>query len=380
METKETTASSDRWRYNSLIVDPRPESLAGRSDPYFHYSLPPSAISHSSIPLEAKRSQQGPKVHAYNYKNSPDYYIPNTNYLRTHSDSSRSSSAISCSSSAVSNTTIPEIAFLQPQERYSLPFIPESQRNTLVSLSPNFASRDHDIPTCSICLENSNEFPQYGPASQCMHAPIICTPCLEEHISHSVLTDGLTLITCPVPDCRQILEYEDVLRGAKGHTACLNRYEALLLRRLLENDPNFVWCKNSACDWGQIHEGGVDNPLVICEECNAQSCFAHDMPWHTGSTCAEFSARTNAKAHRLMLRRRRRREEYDSEEYIQNNTKKCPNQSCGRRIQKNGGCNHMVCRFPAGCGHEFCWLCLADYGGPHRPGCEYYAHIFRIID
>lgn len=32
----------------------------------------------------------------------------------------------------------------------------------------------------------------------------------------------------------------------------------------------------------------------------------------------------------------------------------CP--SCQVPIEKNGGCNHMRCK----CGHEFCWLCMAE--------------------
>jgi ariadne-1 len=39
------------------------------------------------------------------------------------------------------------------------------------------------------------------------------------------------------------------------------------------------------------------------------------------------------------------------------NTKPCPR--CNRRIEKNGGCNHMTCRTNNGdgCRYEFCWVC-----------------------
>ncbi|CAK0793329.1 unnamed protein product [Prorocentrum cordatum] len=40
--------------------------------------------------------------------------------------------------------------------------------------------------------------------------------------------------------------------------------------------------------------------------------------------------------------------------------KPCP--TCSRLIQKNGGCVHMTCRAPAGCGHEFNWDCLCPWG------------------
>ena len=48
-----------------------------------------------------------------------------------------------------------------------------------------------------------------------------------------------------------------------------------------------------------------------------------------------------------------------SSKWIKDNTQQCP--KCHRHIEKNGGCNHMTCRPPGGCSHEFCWLCLADW-------------------
>ncbi|KAL5637155.1 hypothetical protein ACGC1H_000965 [Rhizoctonia solani] len=237
-------------------------------------------------------------------------------------------------------------------------------------LAPPQGAKFHSsAPTCLICLDNTNHFSRRGPTSRCTHPSTICTPCLEEYISHSVLTDGLTSITCPIPECEQTLGYDDVIRVAKSDQICLNRYEALLLRRHLEHDPNFTWCKNPACSWGQIHEGGDENPLVICEQCCTQSCFTHDIPWHAGLTCRQFDVNLiEAESHRL--KEQRNNENQESEEYIRNHAKKCP--SCGRQIQKSGGCNHMTCRFPAGCGHQFCWLCLADWGQRHEPHCKSY--------
>lgn len=37
-------------------------------------------------------------------------------------------------------------------------------------------------------------------------------------------------------------------------------------------------------------------------------------------------------------------------------TEPCPN--CGVSIQKDEGCDHMVC---AKCKHEYCWRCLGPY-------------------
>lgn len=42
--------------------------------------------------------------------------------------------------------------------------------------------------------------------------------------------------------------------------------------------------------------------------------------------------------------------------WISENTKFCP--KCHIRIEKNKGCNHMICQH---CHFQFCWLCLCDW-------------------
>ncbi|OQO12063.1 hypothetical protein B0A48_02702 [Cryoendolithus antarcticus] len=56
--------------------------------------------------------------------------------------------------------------------------------------------------------------------------------------------------------------------------------------------------------------------------------------------------------------RRRRAEEAKGVDWVQRNSKQCPNTKCGFSIQKKSGCDHMTC---SRCKHEFCWECLADY-------------------
>ena len=46
--------------------------------------------------------------------------------------------------------------------------------------------------------------------------------------------------------------------------------------------------------------------------------------------------------------------------WISANTKECP--KCGATIEKDGGCNHMICK-NLSCKYDFCWVCL----GPWEP-------------
>lgn len=62
---------------------------------------------------------------------------------------------------------------------------------------------------------------------------------------------------------------------------------------------------------------------------------------------------------------RQRELENRSIDYINLNAKKCP--QCRSNIEKNGGCNHMIC---GRCGHQFCWVCLGPHDGHIDLGCS----------
>merc|ERR1719401_2205391 len=55
------------------------------------------------------------------------------------------------------------------------------------------------------------------------------------------------------------------------------------------------------------------------------------------------------------------RDDGECHTWLRLNTKMCP--KCQNPIEKNGGCMHMTCRKPGGCGHEFCWICMGDWRG-----------------
>lgn len=54
-----------------------------------------------------------------------------------------------------------------------------------------------------------------------------------------------------------------------------------------------------------------------------------------GETCEEYDAR----------RSKTMKADAKSEKVVAKTTKVCPNKECGRRINKNGGCNHMWCMY-----------------------------------
>jgi hypothetical protein len=103
----------------------------------------------------------------------------------------------------------------------------------------------------------------------------------------------------------------------------------------------------------RYNEDGHVNPIMTCQlaGCRAKTCYAHNVPWHEGRTCAEFDAEAAAA-----------NDEEEAAKVLRlRNVKQCP--KCKFAIEKDGGCSHMRCTPPGGCGAEFCRQCLADYNG-----------------
>jgi len=164
--------------------------------------------------------------------------------------------------------------------------------------------------------------------------------------------------------CKKDFDFNDVQKWAS--TEVFNRYDVLVLRRLLQSYDDFRWCKRAECGTGQIHASGAAAPVMTCSECRFKSCFTHDVPWHDGVTCNDFTVMLLNNVDKATTA------------YFSSVTKPCP--GCNKSIEKNGGCDHMTCRRPGGCGHEFCWLCLAPYNEIlrqgnhfHRTTCQFYA-------
>ncbi|QRG36796.1 hypothetical protein FDK38_001153 [Candidozyma auris] len=53
---------------------------------------------------------------------------------------------------------------------------------------------------------------------------------------------------------------------------------------------------------------------------------------------------------------KRCQDDSETANWIEANTQNCP--KCSSSIEKNGGCNHMLCQH---CRFEFCWICLHDW-------------------
>jgi hypothetical protein len=253
---------------------------------------------------------------------------------------------------------------------------------------PNSPTRYGKSVTCNICCNDGEQV--YIPAYErvtpaCAQDRTICAECLKRHIKQALASQDYDNVhcICTATRCRARLDARLIQKYADKET--FDAYNEVVSRRLVEKDPEFCWCSNERCGSGQFHVDLCKPALIRCHACRFVTCFTHRCAWHRGRTCEEYdrdAGRSEEEVALLPLMKlspthhcawhrgrtceeydrdaRRRKEEVAMLQLLKNwpeKFKQCPR--CQNGVEKNEGCDHMTCR----CKHQFCWLCLAPYGG-----------------
>jgi hypothetical protein len=220
-------------------------------------------------------------------------------------------------------------------------------------------ARNAPCTTCSVCFETLEPgmYPQTSIAAECDHTSIpgthICTICLSRSLDVQFSNIQTAALTCPL--CHARLSDEEVERWASRPT--FQAYDVARTWRVLEEDADFVRCINPDCGYGQLHVGGLADPVVICAICGVRTCYIHrNIPWHEGFSCAEYEManQSNMISENLISglptvlriggprRGQFASEDFLSQRTIQETTRACPN--CLVATEKAGGCKYMRCR------------------------------------
>ncbi|KAK0634381.1 hypothetical protein B0T17DRAFT_481281 [Bombardia bombarda] len=140
---------------------------------------------------------------------------------------------------------------------------------------------------CIICADSKDVgmFPGAAVTNTCDHPPSTCLDCIAISIKSDIESKLWNEIKCP--ECGTYLQYDDVQRFANSETK--ERYQNLSFRYAMSEAENFVWC-TSGCGSGQVHDSGVDQPIVTCSLCHHRSCFLHKVAWHQNLTCGEYDS------------------------------------------------------------------------------------------
>lgn len=109
-------------------------------------------------------------------------------------------------------------------------------------------------------------------------------------------------------------------------------WDRALTTQLLRSDDNFLTCLNTECARYFSKEAcktkRVQKHEVHCPYCDHAMCLTCTRPWHPDNSCNKEKNDENVK----------------SEAAIRSmGAKPCP--KCGVNFEKNGGCDHMICKF-----------------------------------
>uniref|UniRef100_A0A8D8YH36 RBR-type E3 ubiquitin transferase n=1 Tax=Cacopsylla melanoneura TaxID=428564 RepID=A0A8D8YH36_9HEMI len=181
---------------------------------------------------------------------------------------------------------------------------------------------------------------------ECNH--LFCTQCWCEYLTTKIMAEGMgQTIACAAHGCNILVDDATVMRLVRDPKVKL-KYQHLITNSFVECNRLLRWCPSPDCN-NAVKVQHVEPHPVTCK-CGHRFCFACGENWHDPVRCN-------------LLRRWIKKCDDDSEtsNWIAANTKECP--KCNVTIEKDGGCNHMVCKNQS-CKAEFCWVCLGTWE-PH---------------
>lgn len=196
---------------------------------------------------------------------------------------------------------------------------------------------------CDICFNIHRSSSMTG--LECGHR--FCTQCWGEYLTTKIMEEGVgQTISCAAHGCDILVDDASVMRLVRDPRVKL-KYQHLITNSFVECNRLLRWCPQPDCN-NAIKVQYVDARPVTCR-CMNTFCFQCGEAWHDPVKCN-------------LLRHWIKKCDDDSEtsNWIAANTKECP--KCNVTIEKDGGCNHMVCK-NQNCKADFCWVCL----GPWEP-------------
>lgn len=127
----------------------------------------------------------------------------------------------------------------------------------------------------------------------------------------------------------------------------LDKLKKALLDSFVDDNQSVCWCPSVPhCGHAVLVEGDT-----YCEpecSCGSTFCFNCLSEPHSPCTCEMWSQW-----------RQKSQDDSETKNWLTANTKPCP--KCSKPVEKNGGCNLVVCH----CGQAFCWLCGTSTGRDH---------------
>lgn len=206
------------------------------------------------------------------------------------------------------------------------------------------SSHNCPVETCIICCRDLPVKEMTGIA--CGHR--FCKDCWSCYLTTKIMEEGMGhRISCAAHAC-EILVDDQTVMSLVTDSKVKAKYQHLITNSFVECNRLLRWCPKPECNH-VVKVSYADMAPVKCS-CGNLFCFLCGENWHEPVKCD-------------LLKKWKKKLDDDSEtsNWIAANTKECP--KCSITIEKDGGCNHMVCK-NQNCRSEFCWVCLGSWE-PH---------------
>jgi len=196
---------------------------------------------------------------------------------------------------------------------------------------------------CDICFLNLHASLMTG--LECGHQ--YCTNCWIEYLTTKIVDEGESQsIECPGSGCKILVDDATVMRLLRDSKVKL-KYQHFITNSFVECNRLMRWCSKPDCNYA-AKVRSVEAKAIKCK-CGHVFCFKCSENWHDPVRC-----------HLIKMWIKKCDDDSETSNWISANTKECP--KCGATIEKDGGCNHMICKNQS-CKADFCWVCL----GPWEP-------------
>ncbi|KZT03467.1 uncharacterized protein LAESUDRAFT_744539 [Laetiporus sulphureus 93-53] len=229
----------------------------------------------------------------------------------------------------------------------------EPQNVSIAPLPPSPAVRQKkrarlNTPTefvCGVCC--SEVAPEEIFRLRCTHA--FCEPCWQAYVTGKVKDEGQCLLHCMQDGCQTVVDEPSIRKLVDG--TVYDRYRELVLQNYVQAHPHLRFCPYPSCTETVSCPGGrgsallTEVPTVQCGQGHV-FCFGCGLDSDHRPLICKFVLIWNKNA----------REDAGTAQWIKANTRTCPR--CRNSIEKNGGCNRIVCRH---CMLQFCWLCMQNW-------------------
>lgn len=207
---------------------------------------------------------------------------------------------------------------------------------------------------CETCMETRDA----GCALHCGH--MFCDACWGSAVTLAAGSTAILTLRCPQAGCRVVVPDDVLMRYVRS-----DRQQALqtwILKAMADTTAGWAQCPLGGCT--NTVRVPADPQQVTCP-CGHVFCGLCAAAVHVPASCVSMAA-WNDRATRVMTA--------GNDTWEKEHVRTCP--GCSQRIFRDGGCNHMTCRKEhGGCGHEFCWMCLAPWKG--HGGSFYSCNVFE---